>query len=72
MKQTLHVELGTTPTQSLLTLQKIKDAMVHAIFQKIASTGILDDQDHNFDVWQSIYLEADHLQASLLLPALAG
>lgn len=60
-KQSLSIELGTTPTQANQALQNIKDAMVLAIFQKIEATGIQDAQDVDFTIWQSIYLEA-HFQ----------
>ena len=54
----MQLEIGSTTETSFNNLQQIKEAMVHAIFQKIETTGIQDAQDCHFMVWQSIYLEA--------------
>lgn len=59
-KQTLNIELGTTPAQVAQALHKIKDAMVHSMILKIDATGIQDATDTHYSVYQTIYLEAVH------------
>ncbi len=59
-KQHLVIELASSPTQTAQILEQIKNAMVQAIFFKMACNGFMEAADDDFTTWQSIYLQAHH------------
>jgi len=61
----LNIQLGATPQESINELQAIKDAMVFAILQKINTTGIQSADDPHYQTFEAIYLAADNQQHEL-------
>lgn len=62
----LKIKLGSTVSEKLKLVSQIKDAMTYAIMVMVEQETISKDDPH-FAVFQTFYLEANHLEAALKL-----